>query len=336
MDKVIIDTLSQLKLGQPQQHKNMTLIPLFATSKDGPEYITMTEALTQEVLLITEVSAGGAVPEVKVVNNAALPVLLLDSEELAGAKQNRVLNTTILIKERSETVIPVSCTERGRWLYTSGTFADSGHISPSKMRLSKHRSVTDSLKSEAGYRSDQGEVWEEVSEMMHATMIASPTSSMRDVYMAKRRDLEDYLQAFKQQPGQRGVLVLVNGEAAGLDIISSEEAYKILHAKLVKSYAIDAMLEQGKPRGGKALDTAQGFLKSLVDCQEEKFESVGYGWDHRFEQGEIAGSALTYQDEVIHMAFFKMTEGHKARLSRFRPRRGPRRPGPGNEPQIRG
>jgi hypothetical protein len=50
-------------------------------------------------------------PQHMVVNRANKPVLLIDGEELAGAKQNRVLNTSILIKEVSETKIPVSCTE---------------------------------------------------------------------------------------------------------------------------------------------------------------------------------------------------------------------------------
>jgi len=51
-----------------------------------------------------------------------------DGEELAGAKQNRVINTTILLRENSETIIPVSCTEQGRWSYASAEFFDSGII----------------------------------------------------------------------------------------------------------------------------------------------------------------------------------------------------------------
>jgi hypothetical protein len=59
----------------------------------------------------TEVSAGGHVPELKVVNKGETPVLLLDGEELAGARPNRALNTTILVRGHSETIIPVTCTE---------------------------------------------------------------------------------------------------------------------------------------------------------------------------------------------------------------------------------
>jgi hypothetical protein len=64
-------------------------------------------------------------------------VLLLDGEELAGAKQNRVLNTTILLQENSETIIPVSCTEQGRWAYATMEFSESGNIMNRSVRSKK-------------------------------------------------------------------------------------------------------------------------------------------------------------------------------------------------------
>jgi len=56
-------------------------------------------------------------------NRGNKPVLLIDGEELADTKQHRVLNTSILLKEASETKIPVSCTERGRWSDASKGFS---------------------------------------------------------------------------------------------------------------------------------------------------------------------------------------------------------------------
>lgn len=46
---------------------------------------------------MTEVSEAGSVPSLRVVNKGERAVFLLDSEELVGAKQNRILNTSVLI-----------------------------------------------------------------------------------------------------------------------------------------------------------------------------------------------------------------------------------------------
>ena len=41
---------------------------------------------------ITEVSRGGSVPELAFENSSAEKILLVDGDELAGAKQNRIVN----------------------------------------------------------------------------------------------------------------------------------------------------------------------------------------------------------------------------------------------------
>jgi len=43
------------------------------------------------------------VPELLVINQGERAVLLVDGEELVGAKQNRVLNTSVLVRGKSET-----------------------------------------------------------------------------------------------------------------------------------------------------------------------------------------------------------------------------------------
>ncbi|NUQ65067.1 MAG: hypothetical protein HUU20_21595 [Pirellulales bacterium] len=40
-------------------------------------------------------------------------MLFLDGEELAGAKQNRILNASLLVGAKSNIKIPVSCAPRG-------------------------------------------------------------------------------------------------------------------------------------------------------------------------------------------------------------------------------
>src|ERR1700730_11677852 len=69
-----------------------------------------------------EVSEAGSVLFLKVVNGADRQLLLLDGEELLGAKQNRILNTTVLVDAHTEVIIPVSCVEQGRWGYRGRQF----------------------------------------------------------------------------------------------------------------------------------------------------------------------------------------------------------------------
>ncbi len=311
MDPIITDYLSTFKFGALQTFKNISILPLFAPNGDGPEYVTLKEALDQNLITITEVDQHGSVPEVKVINNSGQSVLLLDGEELMGAKQNRVLNTSILLEQKSETVIPVSCTEQGRWGYTSPAFAHSDTMMSSGSRSAKLHSVSDSLQEARGYSSDQSRVWADIRRMHTRAGTASPTSAMRDLYAAKTQELTEYLAAFECMPHQQGCLVFIDGKVVGFDVISRETAYRSIHSQLVKSYAMDALLS-GDETDGPSVEKAEAFLKAAAECQESRFQSVGQGYDYRFKGPKMIGSALVLEKSVIHMAFFKAQEENKA------------------------
>jgi hypothetical protein len=290
----------------------MGVIPLFTSIDQSPQYLTLKEALEKRLLTITEVSQSGSVPELKVVNKAEIPVLLLDGEELAGAKQNRVLNTTILLKENSETIIPVSCTEQGRWAYATPAFAESGNIMSHNLRVKKASSVLQTLKGSMSYRGNQGEVWDGIASCRRAANVDSQTGAMRDIFESKENDLKGYLDAFQYVPHQKGIFVMVNGKVAGFDILSLSSAYEIIHPKLVKSYAMDALLQKKKKADETSVDQAKSFIKEATKCEEKKYESVGHGRDHRFEGKTVVGSSLVYREKVIHMAFFRADESERA------------------------
>jgi len=312
MDESVRSSLLGLKLASPQEFKNMAVFPLLSTVDGGPDYLTLKEALEKALLTVTEVSAGGSVPELKVANAADLAVLLLDGEELAGAKQNRVLNTSILLKEKSELVIPVSCTERGRWSYVSNAFHDSDTVMSPKLRGEKAKTVAVSLSATGEFRADQGKVWDGIKEMEHKTQVISRTGAMKAVYEAKTQDLNEYLKAFSRVPEQKGVLVYLNGQPVGFDFLSRERAFEILFPKLVKSYAMEAILDQKQAAEQPGQQNPQDFLNEAAACGEKKYPSVGQGSDYRYEGTSIVGSALTVDGHVIHMAFFRVTESDLA------------------------
>ena len=124
----IASALDTLSIGTPQHFRHLTVFPLVHPTPRAPFYLTLDEALAQGTVQVTEVSKGGHVPELLLINRGDRPVLLIDGEELVGAKQNRVLNLTILATPHSELVIPVSCVEQGRWSAVSPAFCASPRV----------------------------------------------------------------------------------------------------------------------------------------------------------------------------------------------------------------
>ena len=121
----VFDAVSAITFGPAQTFRNLTLIPVIADDPVHADYLTLDEALGVKALRIEETSDAGTVPELRVLNDGDVAVLLLDGEELVGAKQNRVLNLSILVPPGSSITIPVSCVEHGRWSRRSARFASS-------------------------------------------------------------------------------------------------------------------------------------------------------------------------------------------------------------------
>ena len=262
------------------------MFPLRLAETEGPGYITLREAIARSSAVVTEVSEGGSVPELRVLNTGEARILVLDGEELRGAKQNRILNTSILIGARSSLLVPVSCTEQGRWSYASREFDESEVVADRQVRYAMKDSISVSLASGAGHRSDQGRVWREVGELHQRHGTVSPTAAMRDAYQSRKPDLDAVLAAFPLQEGQQGMLVLHGARVVGLDLVSRAPQYAELHDKLLRSYAFEALVRDGEP-GDRAV--ADAFLERIADLPGRRYKSPGLGWDVRYEGGGVLG-----------------------------------------------
>ena len=103
----VATALNAVDLAAAHAFRNLTMFPLIAKGERTPDYLTLDEAMAGGTVRITEVGQAGTVPELSLRNDGLTRVLLLDGEELLGAKQNRVLNLTILVPPVSDLVIPV-------------------------------------------------------------------------------------------------------------------------------------------------------------------------------------------------------------------------------------
>jgi len=145
----------EITVGEPICWEGLAVFPLFAQAGGRLEYRLSDEAMAEGTVSVEEISEAGSVPNLLVENKGSTRVLFLEGEELIGAKQNRILNTTVLVAAGSKTRIPVSCVERGRWGYRSPKFGSGGTHSPSRLRRILKGSVTAALSAGRGHTSDQ-------------------------------------------------------------------------------------------------------------------------------------------------------------------------------------
>ena len=303
---VVAECLSSLKLGEPQTHLNLQLFPLIGGDAGEPAYRLLDEALAQGTAHVTEVSESGSVPELKFVNEGDLPVLLLDGEELVGAKQNRILNLTVLAPAHKTIVIPVSCVEAGRWRAESREFRSGGRAHYAEGRARKAADVSMFMSAHGEARSDQSEVWRGISEKAARLQSHSDTDAAEAMYHAHRARLDEFLGAFSSVDNQTGALFAINGQVIGLDLFDSPSTLASLLPKLVESYALDAIDAQREPAGSTGAPDAQGLLEGVGQARTEAFPAVGEGRDLRLHGENLAGGALITDAKVIHLCAFRI------------------------------
>lgn len=307
---------SELRLGKPQAEGAMEVYPLYPSSTVGPDYQALGDALREGTLTITESSEHGSVPDLQATNRSDRPALLLNGEQLLGAKQDRILNTTVLVPPLSTILIPVNCTEQGRWHYTSRTFTDAEFVMPAGLRTKKEAYVAESLRHGGGFSGDQAAVWRDVEEVNAKAGAQYGTGALKDGFAARKQTTNDFCSTFRKRKGQCGLLVFIHKQFAGLEVFSREDAYRSLHSKLIRSYAMDTILTERPGRGYMGGDRPRSILKMVAGCRVEVYPSVGMGSDVRLKGEGLIGSALVYENVPVYTAFFPATPAVWQRASR--------------------
>lgn len=296
--------LSGLDLAPARTHCGLTLFALIASECIPKQYLTLEEALSTKCARVTEVSVSGSVPELRFENLGDKPVLLLDGEELVGARQNRVLNTSVLVGACQTVTIPVSCVERGRWAYVSSEFHCSERKLFASARASKMEQVSQSLRSDGGRRADQARVWAELAQAAAHFDVRSETGAMRDVYDQQTVKLESYEAAFQAMRGEVGAVFALGDRIVGLDVFDTDDTFRLLLRKLVSAYAFDALRQSAASGTPPSKTDVLSFLERVWSATATSYEAVGEGKELRLCAPGLAGAAIVHSDRPVHVAAF--------------------------------
>ena len=214
------ELLGTLTIGQPTHHHNLTFFPLLWPQAHVPSYMLLSTAIEEGLAVVEEVNESGSVPNLAVTNKCKLPLLIPEGEILMGAKQNRVINVTVLVAAGVKFLLPVSCVEAGRWRYKSQHF-ESKFCAPPSLRNKKLRAVHRNRSTNGIAASDQGEVWDEVQACLSGVSAKSETTSLTDAFVSAEEKLKEHCKSLVMPEGAAGVLVGRHDRIIGMDLFDS-------------------------------------------------------------------------------------------------------------------
>lgn len=300
------EEFARMEIGPSAQFRNLSLFPLMSpnTPFRPLDYLLLEDGIAQGQVRVTELQASASVPELRLENNADLPVLLVDGEELVGAKQNRVLNLTILVPARSTTAIPVSCVEAGRWRMSSSDLKPTDCVMYSLGRSEQMAQVTASMRSSGTRRSDQGAVWRNIAAKAFRLGASSPTGAMSAIYERHASSVEEFARAFTCREGQRGLAFAIGGTVLGLEIFDHPEVMRKFFPKLLRSYALDALDSPQSASAPASVEAVCALVTQIGAAQSFAEPALGLGKDVRFNAAGLAGAALWANERYIHLCTF--------------------------------
>jgi hypothetical protein len=292
-------TLPEFRVGEPLSCGSLGVFPLFSERSLFPDraldYLLPNEAMEGGTVVVTEVSEAGSVPEVRVRNDGDLPVLMLDGTELRGGKQCRVLNTSVLLGGRSETLIPVSCVERGRWEHSPKDFSSGSHCPPSLRGIIKEGFAPGGR---VVHHSDQLRVWMEIRRKHERMGVSSETGDISDALEAHREKVERLKAEFPYPAGANGIAVALGGAVILIDLLDKPATLEKIWGRLQEGMLLD-LLEKPDPERQVTSDVS-AELYCMRNLPWYEVRSVSLGQAFRARDNTMVADVLLHEGMLLH------------------------------------
>jgi hypothetical protein len=299
-----LGVLEKIEVANVQHAAGLQVLGLKWPSTSDLVYMTLDEALRDEAIEVVEISESGQVKTINVVNRSHSMVFLMAGELLLGCKQDRVLNTSIMVPETSQISVPVACVEAGRWDYRSRSFRSAGSSSHSHLRTMMSRQAYEHYQSCGVPGSDQTAIWGEVARKLGRMGSSSPSDALRDMFEQSSAKLEEAQRSLSVPEGCNGVAFAHHGEIVGVDLFDCPATLTKLWAKLITSYAVDALENPRNEANSVSPQAVVNWLKNATSAKLEWFDSPGVGQDGRIEGSDLIGSTLVVQGHPVHIELF--------------------------------
>jgi len=291
-----------VRVGDPVGHGRVRVFPLFRDRQaGGQDYVLADQAMRDGSVDVTEVSDAGSVPELQVENRLDRDVLFLEGEELHGAKQHRVLNTSVLVGAGKTARLPVSCVEAGRWHHESKRFGHRGLHSHPKLRHHLKKGSADSIKRIGRHESDQHAIWEEIRSTHDQLHTPSTTGSLHDSHAAQAQRIEDIRKDLAHVEGAHGMAVAVGGRLTCMDLFDRPETMRKVWRRILSGPVLQSLASGTEEDPEPEKDLVGDLLAELRGSEWEEAKPACDGREYRCRVSEqVEASSLNVEEDLVH------------------------------------
>ena len=293
-------SIPEIGAGYPVQCGEVSVFPLYYHQVvSRVDYLLAQDAIAAGLVRVRELPVGTTVPYILASNDGDVPVLFVEGEELRGARQNRVVNTTLMVGGGDYSIIPVTCTEWGRWRSDSERFV-AGAFCPPTLRYLLKESRRTPLIRQPGHSPSQLGMWTEIRRRHRILGVNSHSENLTDALEMHREKVDDLRRRMPSIEDAAGVAVCVNEKIVCIDVFDKPATLARLWDRMVEGIAIDAM-DTHCPRPQASILKVMIQACEMTELQWHRAESFGLGEEHitNDRNGALA-TAMVVDGVVLH------------------------------------
>ena len=296
--------LRLLRLGPSQTIGELEIHPVVLDGDSGIPYLLLHEALASKALVVEE-TARGTVNTLVARNRSDHPVLILEGESVAGAKQNRLIAVDILLAPGSEVIVHVGCVEQGRWDHAKTPFVAAAMAAEPEMRRTSRAGLS------YGGMPDQMKLWHLIARKLGRAKTFSSTSNYLDKMRHFRGEVAELTKNLAKTKGQVGLLAMRRGRLVGFDVLGHPHTWDAMRKRLSDSYALGS-LHDDETIGAGMSRTAAEWLDTIASATPLPAPTEGLGTRFTLDHEAVVGGGLWHEGRIVHLAAFEFARTPEA------------------------
>ena len=345
-ENITAEQSGRFKVIGPFTHSNLALY--LVKGKDvirNTKFVTLEQALKDEKVTVEET---GNVSSLMISSTYDKEYVFIQAGDIVrGGKQDRTLSMDLIVPPGAKKISLQSfCVESGRWRARGIEKAD-------KFSMSTNQVASRELRVANRYRRSQQEVWDNVADLQEklsrnvGKSVRSPASSssleLTLVNKDVRRHSEKYVKALidtiKSRKHIVGFIFAINGQLNTAEVYGSEDLFRQLWPKLLRTAAVEAFAELKKDEHSKAPSTkaAADFLEypEKSQVQRNRINDWLIAITHEGKDKVIFESHFTKEHALVHVTTVHVDEKDRHKLRNGQPQQLLQRNQLQNRPQQR-